>query len=674
MTIRNIRGILPTALLSQFICACILSAQQPILSIREIQTSGLPVVRMKSAITRGGIIHPRQGRFSYTLLENGLPVPLEVDCPEAAYNSIMLVIDNSSSITLSLPSIGAAAKLLVDSMRAPDEAAVISFGSNVTLLQNFTGNKFLLKSSLDSMKGTGSTALYAASLDGVLLTAQRSGNRSCIILTDGLDNSSGGITADSVILAARQSNTTLFTIGFGTSDVSEKILARMADETGGRYFRTFSENDLAAIFRVIASDILSPYCTLSYVTSACRDSTRALHLEARLGAEQAFADTFIVVPSRPDTLRLTVDARPETAPGANTIVYIRLEPGVHTELPLSFRFLLRYDPRFFTVNPPIPVTLGTITQNALVNLRILRPGTLEFSAERIIPAFSSGNLTGVRFTGNIADSSRPVILGIDSVTLAAGCDNEVMTTSDTIDFCACRGKVAARLDSMKLVPAGQDAMEVAVYASGTMPDRALMFISEAEYDPSRLTPVDASIPAAKQAAEWIVDSSTPGRMSIFGTRPFLPDPALPLYVVRFRVERGRESIVSPIAVGLLKAYSDCCYRLDNAAVSGLLLEGACERIAVKKGGAALHSASPNPTRSTTLIAFDLPADSTEKETRISLAIYDRLARKVGLIAEASLPPGKYLYTFDAGALSAGVYRILLVAGKFLLSRPLLVIR
>lgn len=78
---------------------------------------------------------------------------------------------------------------------------------------------------------------------------------------------------------------------------------------------------------------------------------------------------------------------------------------------------------------------------------------------------------------------------------------------------------------------------------------------------------------------------------------------------------------------------------------------------------------PNPFNPTTLIRYALPVPAS-----VRLAVYDALGRLVDVLVEADQQPGRYEVTFEAGALSIGVYYYRLETGAFQDVRVMLLVR
>lgn len=84
---------------------------------------------------------------------------------------------------------------------------------------------------------------------------------------------------------------------------------------------------------------------------------------------------------------------------------------------------------------------------------------------------------------------------------------------------------------------------------------------------------------------------------------------------------------------------------------------------------ALHQNYPNPFNPATEIAFSLSA-----KVRATLRIYDMLGREVATLVDEEKTPGKYTMKWDAGRHASGVYFYRLVAGDFVQTRKLMLVK
>jgi hypothetical protein len=84
---------------------------------------------------------------------------------------------------------------------------------------------------------------------------------------------------------------------------------------------------------------------------------------------------------------------------------------------------------------------------------------------------------------------------------------------------------------------------------------------------------------------------------------------------------------------------------------------------------ALEQNYPNPFNPTTEIRFQVPAVSP-----VRLAVYDMLGREVAVLVNDIREAGNHSVTFNAGALSSGMYFCRLQAGGFVRTRSMLLTR
>ncbi len=82
---------------------------------------------------------------------------------------------------------------------------------------------------------------------------------------------------------------------------------------------------------------------------------------------------------------------------------------------------------------------------------------------------------------------------------------------------------------------------------------------------------------------------------------------------------------------------------------------------------------PNPFNPGTTIPFTVPAGG-EKQTQITLQIFDPLGRIVATLVNGPLPPGEYRIFWNAGEAPAGMYFYRLTAGKFHQTRHMLLLK
>lgn len=192
-----------------------------------------------------------------------LPMLLRDACrPATRRADVVLVIDTSTSMLdgvggglIKLDLAQDAASVFVDELALPeDQAGVVAFNHEAMVLQDLSGNRGSIQTSLVLLHGRVARgtrvdlglAAARALLDG---PGHHAGSRPVVVLlTDG--RSDDDAAAASQAAALRAAGVTLYTIGLG-ADADGDFLAGLAGEAR-RYFASPDGSDLAAIYRDIA--------------------------------------------------------------------------------------------------------------------------------------------------------------------------------------------------------------------------------------------------------------------------------------------------------------------------------------------------------------------------------------------------------------------------------------
>jgi VWFA-related protein len=188
--------------------------------------------------------------------------------------TVGLVIDNSGSMASKRSDVISAALDFVSSIDRRDEIFVVNFNDEVSMPRfgddmPFTANYDELSGALRSTRAAGRTALY----DAIAVALRRleegsNARKALVILSDGGDNASGADLHE-IVLMARQSAATLFTIGFydaSDKDRNPRVLRQLSELTGGESYVPRNARELHTIWLRIGDRIRSQY-TLGYVSS-----------------------------------------------------------------------------------------------------------------------------------------------------------------------------------------------------------------------------------------------------------------------------------------------------------------------------------------------------------------------------------------------------------------------
>ncbi|MGO9272801.1 MAG: VWA domain-containing protein [Terriglobia bacterium] len=233
------------------------------------------------------------------VLENNQPQQIsffsrETDLPLR----IGMLIDSSNSIRERLRfEQEAAVEFLSDAVRpGKDQAFVVGFDVEPQLLQDYTDDEDKLGAAIRNIQAGGGTGLY----DAIFFACKQKMlifpppepylRRVMIIISDGQDNESEH-TREEALSMAQRAEVTIFAIstsqggsnaGTGPNSRGDKILTRLAQETGGRVFFPFEASDLAVSFQEIARELRSQYSVAYVSTNAAHDGTfRAITIEAK---------------------------------------------------------------------------------------------------------------------------------------------------------------------------------------------------------------------------------------------------------------------------------------------------------------------------------------------------------------------------------------------------------
>ena len=292
----------------------------------EQQADVSPVPRLRSALAL----------LAWALLVFAAARPQWLGAPEDVPRSgrdLMLAIDTSGSMSiedmqlggLPAPRFSAIQAIATDFVkrRAGDRVGLILFGTRAYLLVPLTFDlKTVGKQLADSTIGLAGRETAIGDALGLAvkrLKDRPQDQRVLVLLTDGV-NTAGELDPRKAIDLAAANNLRVYTIGVGaealrvnslfgsrivnpSADLDEAMLRRMAEATGGRYFRARNSDELADVYRAI--DQLEPVADTKESLRPV-DELYWMPLAAALGAS---ALAFLVPGWRVRALRSVVSAR-----------------------------------------------------------------------------------------------------------------------------------------------------------------------------------------------------------------------------------------------------------------------------------------------------------------------------------------------------------------------------
>ena len=84
---------------------------------------------------------------------------------------------------------------------------------------------------------------------------------------------------------------------------------------------------------------------------------------------------------------------------------------------------------------------------------------------------------------------------------------------------------------------------------------------------------------------------------------------------------------------------------------------------------SLSQAYPNPFNPTTTLSFAMPVDS-----KVILSIYNMQGREVSTLIDANMDAGYHSIVWDANSYASGVYFVKMIAGEFVNTQKLMLIK
>lgn len=140
----------------------------------------------------------------------------------------------------------------LEGMGPHDQAALVTFGQQVSRVREFTADRFSLNNAIGSLAATDmETSLYAGLLEAISLGRNQTpglpSRRAIVVLSDGMDDSLTGVSVDEVFKQNREYRVPIYSIGFATPPVNDakrdglKVLGMLSRQSGGYFVQADPE-------------------------------------------------------------------------------------------------------------------------------------------------------------------------------------------------------------------------------------------------------------------------------------------------------------------------------------------------------------------------------------------------------------------------------------------------
>jgi Ca-activated chloride channel family protein len=222
----------------------------------------------------------------FQLFEDGAPQPIDSVSAERVATTFALVVDTSHSMSRNIDFVRIAAARLSAYLAESDSVIVAPFKNGITSVTGPTRDTATVADAVASVKAEGGTAILDALKEVTGHFADGPGRRVVVLITDGYDEHSLD-SPDEVLNLLKTSGVTVHVIAVGgVSGVSlagERLLRRIAHETGGRAFFPWNQKELTQAHATIAEETQHLYQIAYTPTNQRQDGTwRAITVTAAL--------------------------------------------------------------------------------------------------------------------------------------------------------------------------------------------------------------------------------------------------------------------------------------------------------------------------------------------------------------------------------------------------------
>ena len=181
---------------------------------------------------------------------------------DLAFASVLVIDTSSSMADRPIREAKKAAATYVNSLRANDPVAILTFSTSASLLVDYTTDRERLLRAIDSLAYGGQTALYDATRLGIEVASRAPlPLRAVVLLSDGGEY--GGISAysrEESVRAATVNGVPVYTVGLGWGgSIDSRFLQLIAAESHAQFYYSPTLEELVTIYKYLAHLIRRQY-------------------------------------------------------------------------------------------------------------------------------------------------------------------------------------------------------------------------------------------------------------------------------------------------------------------------------------------------------------------------------------------------------------------------------
>jgi len=204
----------------------------------------------------------------FQVFDNDKPQPLVYFDNSVHPISVVVMLDTSGSMTLTIDLLKQAAEQFVIRLLPDDKARVGAFNDKIQINAKWSNDRDQLVTDIKDLDYGNGTRLWDAVGTALDELKAIEGRRVVVVFTDGDDTESKAMNLGKVIERARIDEVMIYSIGLEsryaidgrvTVTKPDSGLRKVADETGGGYFELKKTADLAPTFTKVAQELHSQY-------------------------------------------------------------------------------------------------------------------------------------------------------------------------------------------------------------------------------------------------------------------------------------------------------------------------------------------------------------------------------------------------------------------------------
>jgi Ca-activated chloride channel family protein len=275
----------------------------------QVFRSGTKIVPLFVTVTdRGQRLVPDLTQADFEIFEDGKPRAIDLFENKTLPISVVVMLDTSGSMTLVLDHVKAGAEQFLLRLLPEDQGAVGAFNDKIEIYpgDRLTGDRDELVASLKDLDFGYPTRLYDAINASMDHMRRVEGRKVVLVFTDGEDTASR-LDDDEVVDRARLEEVMIYGIGLRTQlpgaprSRPDRVLKRLADETGGGYFELKATDELNSTFTRIAQELHSQY-VLGFTPERLDGKVHKLEVRVkRAGMSARARRTYVAAPEGAET-------------------------------------------------------------------------------------------------------------------------------------------------------------------------------------------------------------------------------------------------------------------------------------------------------------------------------------------------------------------------------------